>query len=277
MDGQFDMKTAIATVLMIVSVGVLSARRVVALAPEETNAKSIIWARFFSGPFEPDPDLDLPENPTIDQQIAAGKQQLTRLEKEDQTLDRDQDFSAYMKEIVAKLLAAQEMKPPYTIEVHVSTAPVLNAYAQAGGQIVFYREIVDQTDTEAQMVAIVSHEMSHELHNDFAFFWTAAKKQQDSYGSGGLLERSRAIEQRADFEGARMMYNAGWDPKAQIEVMTRIAKLSLVARGGHRVFYSTHPDDPDRIASDEKEIDKLPPKAGLIEDSPRFQELKKKL
>jgi hypothetical protein len=43
------------------------------------------------------------------------------------------------------------------------------------------------------------------------------------------------------------------------------------------VFYSTHPDDPDRIASDEKEIDKLLPKARLIEDSPRFQELKKKL
>jgi predicted Zn-dependent protease len=225
------MKTAIATGLMIVSVGVLSATRVVARVPEATNAKSISWARFFSGPFEPDPDLDLPENPTIDQQIAAGKQQLTRLEEEDQTLDRDQDFSAYMKEIVAKLLAAQEMKPPYTIEVHVSTAPVLNAYAQAGGQIVFYREIVEQSDTEAQMVAIVSHEMSHELHNDFAFFWTAAKKQQDSYGSGGLLERSRAIEQRADFEGARMMYNAGWDPKAQIEMMTRIAKLSRVARG----------------------------------------------
>jgi len=138
-------------------------------------------------------------------------------------------------------------------------------------------EIVDQADTEAQMVAIVSHEMSHELHNDFAFFWRAAKMQQDSYGNGGLLERSRAIEQRADFEGARMMYNAGWDPKAQIEVMTRIAKLSQVARGGHRVFYSTHPDDPDRIASDEKEIDQLPPKAGLIEDSPRFQGLKKKL
>jgi predicted Zn-dependent protease len=74
-----------------------------------------------------------------------------------------------------------------------------------------------------------------------------------------------------------MMYNAGWHPKAQIETMTRIAKLSLVAHGAHRVFYSTHPDDPDRIASDEKEIDKLPPKAGLIEDSARFQELKKKL
>ena len=87
--------------------------------------------------------------------------------------------------------------------------------------------------------------------------------------------RVRSSSELADFEGARMMYNAGWDPKAQIELMTRISKLSLVERGGHLVFYSTHPDDPDRIASDEKEIDKLPPKAELIEDSPRFQETEK--
>jgi predicted Zn-dependent protease len=263
--------------LMAVIAGLMSARRVTAQTPDKIAAKSISWTSFFSGPFEPDPDLDLPENPTIDQQIAAGKQQLTRLQQEDQTLDRDQEFSAYMKEIVAKLLASQDLKPPYEIEIHVSTTRVLNAYAQAGGQIVFYSDIIEQADTEAQMVAIVSHEMSHELHNDFAFFWTAAKKQQDSYGGGGLLEQSRAIEQRADFEGARMMYKAGWDPKAQIEMMTRLAKLSRVAREGHRVFYSTHPDDPDRIAADEKEIAKLPPKAGLIEDSPKFQELKKKL
>src|SRR5260370_8983613 len=100
------------------------------------------------------------------------------------------------------------MKPAYTIEVHVSTAPVLNAYAQAGGQIVFYREIVDQADTEAQMVAIVTHEMSHYLHNDFAFFWTPAKKQQDSYGSGRLLVGSPPTQQQAQFEGPRIMSNA---------------------------------------------------------------------
>jgi predicted Zn-dependent protease len=271
------LKRVIACGLMVMLVGLVSARRVTPQTPDPVATKSICWASFFSGPYEPDPDLDLPENPTIDQQIAAGKQQLLRLGQEDQTLDRDQEFSSYMKEIVAQLLAASDVKPPYAIEVPVSTTPVLNAYAQAGGQIVFYSEIIEQADTEAQMVAIVSHEMSHELHNDFAFFWTAAKKQQDSYGSGGLLEQSRAIEQRADFEGARIMYNAGWDPKAQIEMMTRIAKSSRMAREGHRVFYSTHPDDPDRIAADEKEIAKLPPRAGLIEDSSKFQELKKKL
>jgi predicted Zn-dependent protease len=137
--------------------------------------------------------------------------------------------------------------------------------------------MVEQADTEAQMVAMVAHEMSHELHNDFAFFWKAAKSGEDSYGHRGLLEQSRAIEARADREAAHMMYNAGWDPKAESEMMTRIVKLLQIQREGHRVFYSSHPEEGDRVAAIDKEIATLPPKEGLIEDSPKFQELKKRL
>ena len=91
--------------------------------------------------------------------------------------------------------------------------------------------------------------MSHELHNDFACFWKAAKAGEDSYGKGGLLEQSRAIEARADGEAAHMMYKAGWDPKAESEMMTRIVKLLRIQREGHRVLYSSHPEEGDRVAA----------------------------
>jgi predicted Zn-dependent protease len=85
--------------------------------------------------------------------------------------------------------------------------------------------------------------MSHELHEDFVFFWNAAKSGEDSYGKGGLLELSEAIEQRADLEATRMMYAAGWDPSEQFVVMKSLQKKLQVLNGGHRLFFSTHPED----------------------------------
>ena len=52
---------------------------------------------------------------------------------------------------------------------------------------------VMEADNEAQFVAILAHEMSHEIHNDYAFFWHAAKVGGDSYGRGGLLGGGCAV------------------------------------------------------------------------------------
>ena len=120
--------------------------------PRDATASGFIWpfgtrattqAGFFSGPFVPDPDIDLPADSTIDQQIAAGQKELARFQQTEPTLDHDEEFAAYIKDIVSRLLAAQDVKPPYPIQVHVSTGPVLNAFADPGGQIVFYSQMVE--------------------------------------------------------------------------------------------------------------------------------------
>lgn len=127
------------------------------------------------------------------------------------------------------------------------------------------------------MVPILGHELSHELHNDAVFFWTAAKSQEDSYGHNGLLEKSRDIEMRADLDATHMMYNAGWDPQEQLKMMTRLGKIGQRQRDNHRIFYSTHPDDSQRVATVKKEIETLPPKPNLQADSQAFEDLKKSL
>ncbi len=219
---------------------------------------------------------DLPANPTIKEQIDAGQKQLVVIREDDSGLDSNQEVHDYFNQIVAKLLAGSDQKPPYPIEVHVSSVPIDNAEAMPGGQIVLYERMFDTTDDESQLVAVIAHETAHELHHDFMTFWTDYKTDRALYGSGGVIEQSVKIEASADETGARLMYAAGWDPGGMVELFKRFHKFGVMARRGAPDVRSTHPDEAKRAQPIEELIAKLPPKEGLIKDSPQFQELKQK-
>jgi len=238
---------------------------------------AMIFCALSGAPILVDPDLDMPVNPTIEQQVAAGQKSLERFRNSDLTLDSNQALVTYFNDLVRRLLAAQDIKPPYSIVAHVSTGPELNAYASVGGHIVIYSRIFEEADNEAQLAAIVGHELSHEIHNDYVFFWNGAKNQEDSYGPNGLLEKSREIEMRADLDATRMMYNAGWDPQEQVKMMERLDKMWRTQLDHHRVFYSTHPDDLERLDAVKKLIATLPPKPNLTTDSQTFRDLKQSM
>ena len=87
------------------------------------RSHSIAFAAFFGGPIEVDPSIDLPENPTIEQLVVAGNKEIDRLAKDDQTLDANQDLKDYLSSLAAKLLAAQDTKPPYPIQIQSPPNP----------------------------------------------------------------------------------------------------------------------------------------------------------
>jgi predicted Zn-dependent protease len=60
--------------------------------------------------------------------------------------------------------------------------PINNAEAIPGGQIILYERMFDSTDNESQLVAVIAHEIAHELHNDFMKFWQDYKENGDVDG-----------------------------------------------------------------------------------------------
>ncbi len=222
-------------------------------------------------------DLDLPENPTPEQQIKAGEKQIELFKHGDQTLDSDRDAVEYFNGIIVRLLKTQESLPPVPIFVHVSTEPITNAEALPGGQILVFSHIFDLVDDEAELVGILAHETAHQLHGDFLKFWHDYKQDKPVYGGGGVLEESQGFEAAADDSAVRMMYDAGWNPSKFVLSLQRLQKLGVRERHGAPTFYSTHPRDPERITALEKLIASFPPKPGLIDDSTEFRALKQRL
>jgi len=218
----------------------------------------------------------LPENPSVEEQIKAGLLQIEVERGDDDRLDANGEVFDYFNQIAAKLVASSERKPLFPIRIHVSSTPVTNAFAMPGGQIMLYEKMFDTTDNEAQLVSVIAHEIGHELNNDFLVVWHDYKHGVDIDGPGGVREQSVKFEAAADEAGARLMYAAGWDPNGMVELFQRFHKFGVMARHGRPDYYSNHPSEARRADPIIALIATLPPRQGLIMDSPRFEELKEK-
>lgn len=151
-------------------------------------------------------------------------------------------------------------------QVHVINADTLNAYVMPGGKIVFYSGIIDKLQlTDAEIAAIMGHEMAHALREhsrermsrgvatsglisiaSAALGMSAGQTQAASIvGDIGLtLPHSRTQEAEADKIGLELMARAGYNPNAAI---TLWQKMQRHGGGSTPQFLSTHPSSDNRI------------------------------
>ncbi|TCM67269.1 Zn-dependent protease with chaperone function [Acinetobacter calcoaceticus] len=144
----------------------------------------------------------------------------------------------------------------------------VNAYVAPGGKVVFYTGIVDKLKlTDAEIAAIMGHEMTHALEEHsknkigadaltglaigigksyvgegLGEMGSAALDLGGQVGVG--LPYSRNLESKADHGGLMMMSRAGYDPKAAISLWEKMAKQD---GAGGSSFLSTHPSNSKRI------------------------------
>lgn len=154
-------------------------------------------------------------------------------------------------------------------EVHVIKSNELNAHVLPGGKIVFYSGIIDRLSlTDAEIAAIMGHEMAHALREHTrerlsrevatqtgigiaASVLGLSQGQTQLAGLAGDLgisrPHSRTQETEADLMGLELMARAGYDPNAAISLWRKMQSAS--GRGEPPQFLSTHPVSSTRIAT----------------------------
>ncbi len=240
--------------------------------------------------FKPGFNLFSPE-----QDVQIGRQSAQQILTETPMLD-DPQIEGYVKHLGEKLASkAAGERFPYQFRV-VATREI-NAFALPGGFLFVNAGAIAAARNEGELAGVMAHEIAHvELRHGTNQASKARLAQAglgilgsiagnsdlgDAVGAiGGLganmlfLKYGRAAEREADLEGARIMAEAGYDPRD----MANFFK-TLEAQGGQRVpeMLSDHPDPGNRVKYINDEIPRLPVVRNPIHTTPEFEAAKSRL
>ena len=184
----------------------------------------------------------------------------------------------------------------YPFEFHCVNDKAINAFALPGGYVFINRGVIESADNEAQLAAVMAHELSHVALRHGTNQATKAQAAQGflgiasgifggstggalltelgAFAAGGVLLRySRTAESQADVMGTQVLYDAGYDPRAMAQFFE---KLEAETKGKHPPeFLSDHPNPEHRVGRVDEEVEKLggvPPNAKR--DSAEFEAIK---
>jgi len=201
----------------------------------------------------------------------------------------DPRLEAYVSDLGRRLNASPKTgKFPFTFEVINDRN--INAFALPGGPVFLHSEAIAAAQNEAQLAGVMAHEMSHVglrhgtheaskgqalqlfagLAGQMAGNGMMGQLAQAGIGLGAnsvLLHYSRSAEAEADYNGAQVMYDAGYDPHEMANFFQLLETKG--SEGRMAQFLSDHPTPGNRVKAVDDEVRLLPAKTYQA-DSPGF-------
>lgn len=166
----------------------------------------------------------------------------------------------YLKKLVAIVRPHMKNHARYpTIRVYLAEAPFPEAKCFPGGTLVFFRGLLQQAGSEAALVGVTGHELSHLDHGHQLHLLRRMKLAQQTFAgrtpttaqqffqSGTLLMRAflrpfRPEEETvADRDGATWAYAAGYDPRQLAALFLTLNKRKTGFQNNLPEFLRTHP------------------------------------
>ncbi len=183
---------------------------------------------------------------------------------------QDAALNGYVSQ-VGQNLARGTHRPDMPYSFRVVNATYVNAYAFPGGSIACTRGIMLSLENEAELAALLGHELGHVNARHTAqqmskgmvtqtlvgglaavagtqgSLYGQIASQIGSLGAGALLASySRDNEREADALGMAYMVKAGYDPEGMVGLMDVLNRLSEHQPGAIELMFSTHPMSRER-------------------------------
>jgi Zn-dependent protease with chaperone function len=230
--------------------------------------------------------IKLPKNKyTPKQDVEIGREAAAEVRQEYPIIE-NQQINKYLTALGDRLVAAAPAELKESVYEY-SFTPVnlkeINAFALPGGPMFVHRGMFDAAASEAEVVGVMAHELSHVLlrhgtanaskaQNPWLQIGQLAGQlggamvggsagsaiaQGSEFGLGTLLLRySRDYEKQADLLGSQIMARAGYDPRALAHMFETIARESKSGGSGPQ-WMSSHPDPGNRTEYITKEAEAL--------------------
>lgn len=198
---------------------------------------------------------------------------------------RDKQLQAYLQDLVCRL--APEHCPD--IRVHPVRVPHFNAMMAPNGMMIVWSGLLLRVENEAQLAAILGHEMGHYLERHQIQQMRAAESNAlltqmvgmvggvgTFFGQIGLAASmfaySREHEARADRMGVRLMVADGYDPHEAVKVWNNLLEEARVTEGKDAGKTGDIFDDHPATAERRDELQQLAAGHGGRTDEDRFRQ-----
>ena len=180
-------------------------------------------------------------------EIQMGKEMHEKLIKS-MPIYQDEKLAAYVNSVGQKIVKNSHRKD---IEYHftIIDAPDINAFALPGGYIYINRGLLSYLDSEAQLAAVLAHEVGHVTARHVVRQDSARKGASvlsvlsvlttgsaaigdvtNLWGTAAVKGYGREMELEADGLGAEYLFNSGYDPHAMVETIGVLKDQEKFAR-----------------------------------------------
>jgi hypothetical protein len=207
----------------------------------------------------------------------------------------------YVEEVGARLVAAiptEFRHNEFRYEFDVVNARDINAFALPGGPMYVNRGMIEAAKNEGEMAGVMAHEIAHVALRHATAQATKQGSWKNQIGMIGMIlggavvggeagaqlgmlgaqawmtKYSREYETQADILGARIMADAGYDPRDLANMFRTIAQ-----EGGGRgpEWLSSHPDPGNRFQNINREAQYLRVSSNPIKVTREFSRVQERL